>query len=73
MENCIKIGHDIKKESVKSITDSITAIFDSAHENNMDQSTVQEALMSLSNVFKVENIHICDSTFIGEKTINTDE
>jgi hypothetical protein len=61
----LHIGNKIDKQSAELLKDSITAIFDSASKNRMDQSTVVKALEVLTQVFEIKNVTISNSTFSG--------
>lgn len=65
MENLIHIGNKADKESMENITKAITDIFDSAHANNVDQRTIQEALHTFRSVAEVKNVTIEGCNIIG--------
>ena len=72
MENIIHIGGRVDKETSNNLKDYVVTVFKAGKEHHMDQSTIVEALRTISNVGSAENATISGSNFIGEKHVHID-
>ena len=70
MENIIHIGGRVDKETSNNLKDYVIAVFKAGKEHHMDQSTIVEALHTISNVGSAEHATINGSNFIGEKHVH---
>ena len=73
MENIITIGGKVDKETAVSLKDYICAIFKSGKENQMEQSTIVEAIQAVAKVASSDHATISGCNFIGEKNIYIDD
>lgn len=74
MKASVNIGNETDKVpvAIEAIGAAIAQIFESARKHSMDQSTVMEALRTLSKTAEVSGITITSSTFSGDKIVNMD-
>lgn len=63
MDQLLKVGNDITKESSDNLKDLITTIFKSGYENRMEQSTIVTALQVISNITEIKQITISHCNF----------
>lgn len=73
MDNAIKVGNEVSKESAENLKDLIENIFRVGFETRMDQETVRKALDVIEKVSEIRNVTITNSTFSGDKVVNMDE
>lgn len=72
-EATLKIGNSQLAGTIKEVTTAIKEIFRSGFVNRIEQNTIQEALRALSQISKIENVTVQNSTFKGDKTININD
>jgi hypothetical protein len=72
MDNAIKIGNEVSKETSENLKDIITTIFTVGAESRMEQETIRAALTLVAQVSEVKNTTINNSTFSGDKVVNMD-
>ena len=70
MESSLHIGNIIEKDTAQHLKEILTTIFEVGRKNEMDQSTIVEAIRMVGNVTEVKNVNIADSTFTGDKVVN---
>lgn len=70
MDNMIHVGNKVDKETADNLASTICAVFKSAAENRMDQSTVIEALRVIRDATAVREVSITNSTFSADRVVN---
>lgn len=63
----IQVGGSIDEKSAAALTKIITAVFDSAFKNHMEQDTVRAALQAISATVTANNTSISSCILTGEK------
>lgn len=72
MENGIRIGNELSKESADNIRQLVETTFRVGAETRMEQSTIQVALHMIERVAKVENVTITNSVVKGDNHVHMD-
>lgn len=74
MDSVMHIGNIVDKDTADNIAGAITKVFESAHENRMDQETVREAIEILRFSFAMAPVTVshCNISSKGETAINVD-
>ena len=70
MQAGIHVGNKVDKETADNLAHTICAVFKSAAENRMDQSTVVEALRVIRDATAVREVTITNSSINGDRVIN---
>lgn len=66
MKTAIRVGGKVTKKSAKAVADAIVAVFESGHENHMDQETIRFALSQMPSA-NVHNVSINNCNISQEK------
>jgi len=70
MQTAILVGNKVDKETADNLANTICAVFKSAAENRMDQSTVVEALRVIRDATAVREVTITNSSINGDRVFN---
>jgi len=73
MENIITIGGRVDKQTADNLKDYIKTVFEAGKANQMDQSTIVEAIHAVARVASAEHATISGCNFVGEKNIHLHE
>ncbi len=73
MDNGIRIGNELSKESTQHIKELIETTFRVGAETRMEQETIKEALRLIGNVAEIKNISITDSNIRGDNHVHLAE
>jgi len=71
MENGIRIGNDISRESAVNLQRLIESVFKVGYRTRMEQTTIREALLVIKEVASVNNSMVSGCNISGDKIINT--
>jgi hypothetical protein len=72
MDNAIRIGNEISKESSDNLKNLIETIFTVGASSRMEQETIKKALEVVASVTEVKNVTITNSTFRGDNHVHMD-